>query len=395
MDPDFAQRNVNEGFSGGEKKRHEIVQLELLNPKIAILDETDSGLDIDALKSSPTGVNRFRDAGRPGRPADHPLHADPALHQARLRARVRRPAGSPRRAARSWPTARGRGLRAVRARHAARRHDASTTATVDGSDRRWLRRRAGPGGLPDPVAAAGQRTPARLPRQREHLAEAAAGRRRASRTTTRTTTPTWPGRCTSSAPRRPRRTRAPATRSRPSSARPSATRSSSPRTPPRRSTWSRTPLGDVAGTERRPGRRGRHLRDGAPLQHRAVAAARASAPARRCAGSASPTTAGSTSATRRADQRAHQGRLASSASRTCWARSTRSPRSPRRAHAVGALVVVDASQAVPQLRSTSRARRRPRRVHRSQDGRPDRHRRALGPVRPARRRCRRSSVAAR
>ncbi len=50
MDPAFAERNVNEGFSGGEKKRHEILQLELLKPKIAILDETDSGLDIDALK---------------------------------------------------------------------------------------------------------------------------------------------------------------------------------------------------------------------------------------------------------------------------------------------------------------------------------------------------------
>ncbi|GAB3862878.1 hypothetical protein GCM10029963_70110 [Micromonospora andamanensis] len=50
MDPAFAQRNVNEGFSGGEKKRHEIVQLELLKPKMAILDETDSGLDVDALR---------------------------------------------------------------------------------------------------------------------------------------------------------------------------------------------------------------------------------------------------------------------------------------------------------------------------------------------------------
>ncbi len=60
MDRDFAQRNVNEGFSGGEKKRHEIVQLELLNPKFAILDETDSGLDIDALKVVSEGVNRFR-----------------------------------------------------------------------------------------------------------------------------------------------------------------------------------------------------------------------------------------------------------------------------------------------------------------------------------------------
>ena len=53
IDPAFAERNVNEGFSGGEKKRHEILQLELLKPKIAILDETDSGLDVDALRSSP------------------------------------------------------------------------------------------------------------------------------------------------------------------------------------------------------------------------------------------------------------------------------------------------------------------------------------------------------
>jgi Fe-S cluster assembly ATP-binding protein len=63
MNREFAQRNVNEGFSGGEKKRHEIMQLELLNPKFAILDETDSGLDIDALKVVSEGVNRFRSQG--------------------------------------------------------------------------------------------------------------------------------------------------------------------------------------------------------------------------------------------------------------------------------------------------------------------------------------------
>jgi Fe-S cluster assembly ATP-binding protein len=61
MDASFAQRNLNEGFSGGEKKRHEILQLELLNPKIAILDETDSGLDIDALRVVSAGINRFRE----------------------------------------------------------------------------------------------------------------------------------------------------------------------------------------------------------------------------------------------------------------------------------------------------------------------------------------------
>jgi Fe-S cluster assembly ATP-binding protein len=59
MDPAFAQRNLNEGFSGGEKKRHEILQLQLLDPKIAILDETDSGLDIDALRIVSAGINKF------------------------------------------------------------------------------------------------------------------------------------------------------------------------------------------------------------------------------------------------------------------------------------------------------------------------------------------------
>lgn len=58
MEPGFAERNVNEGFSGGEKKRHEIMQLELLKPKFAVLDETDSGLDVDALKIVSEGVNR-------------------------------------------------------------------------------------------------------------------------------------------------------------------------------------------------------------------------------------------------------------------------------------------------------------------------------------------------
>jgi Fe-S cluster assembly ATP-binding protein len=64
IDPAFAQRNVNEGFSGGEKKRHEIVQLELLDPKVAVLDETDSGLDIDALKIVAKGVNAMRSKDR-------------------------------------------------------------------------------------------------------------------------------------------------------------------------------------------------------------------------------------------------------------------------------------------------------------------------------------------
>ena len=60
MDTDFSERTVNEGFSGGEKKRHEILQMELLKPKIAILDETDSGLDVDALRIVSEGVNRVK-----------------------------------------------------------------------------------------------------------------------------------------------------------------------------------------------------------------------------------------------------------------------------------------------------------------------------------------------
>src|SRR4051794_31731669 len=66
MDPEFANRSVNEGFSGGEKKRPEIVPLDLLNPKFAILDETDSGLDIDALRIVPEGVNRYSEQGDRG-----------------------------------------------------------------------------------------------------------------------------------------------------------------------------------------------------------------------------------------------------------------------------------------------------------------------------------------
>jgi Fe-S cluster assembly ATP-binding protein len=66
MDPAFAERNVNEGFSGGEKKRHEILQLELLQPRIAVLDETDSGLDVDALRIVSEGVNRVREGGESG-----------------------------------------------------------------------------------------------------------------------------------------------------------------------------------------------------------------------------------------------------------------------------------------------------------------------------------------
>ena len=64
MDADLVKRSVNEGFSGGEKKRNEILQLAMLDPKLALLDETDSGLDIDALKVVATGVNKLRSPSR-------------------------------------------------------------------------------------------------------------------------------------------------------------------------------------------------------------------------------------------------------------------------------------------------------------------------------------------
>ena len=61
IDKSFASRSVNEGFSGGEKKRHEVMQLDLLKPKFAIMDETDSGLDVDALRITSDGINRYQE----------------------------------------------------------------------------------------------------------------------------------------------------------------------------------------------------------------------------------------------------------------------------------------------------------------------------------------------
>ena len=105
MDPVFAERNVNEGFSGGEKKRHEILQMELLKPKVAILDETDSGLDVDALQ------DRLR--GRQPRQGRRATSASCSSRTTRASCATSSPtsctssstARSSRRAAPSWPTA--------------------------------------------------------------------------------------------------------------------------------------------------------------------------------------------------------------------------------------------------------------------------------------------------
>ena len=88
MSEAFLTRGVNEGFSGGEKKRNEILQMLVLEPKLAMLDETDSGLDIDALKVVANGVNSLRDR-EPLDRADHALSAPARLHHAGPRARVR------------------------------------------------------------------------------------------------------------------------------------------------------------------------------------------------------------------------------------------------------------------------------------------------------------------
>ena len=119
MDEKFMNRSVNEGFSGGEKKRNEILQMAVLEPKLAILDETDSGLDIDALRT--VAARRERPAlPRPLDDRDHPLPAPARLHRSRLRPRARRRAHRPL----GWQGARARarreGLRLDRGRSSMR-----------------------------------------------------------------------------------------------------------------------------------------------------------------------------------------------------------------------------------------------------------------------------------
>ena len=110
MDRTFTSRSVNEGFSGGEKKRNEILQMAMLEPKYAVLDETDSGLDIDALKIVAHGVNALRGPER-RRPPHHALPAPARLHCARPRARHGRGAHRPQRRTRARPRTGRKGLR--------------------------------------------------------------------------------------------------------------------------------------------------------------------------------------------------------------------------------------------------------------------------------------------
>ena len=113
MDETLLSRAVNEGFSGGEKKRNEIFQMAVLDPKLAILDETDSGLDIDALKVVADGVNALRSPDRAIIVVTH-YQRLLELHRARLRARAgRRPHRQVRRQG-TGARARGEGLRLAR-----------------------------------------------------------------------------------------------------------------------------------------------------------------------------------------------------------------------------------------------------------------------------------------
>src|SRR5262249_45675256 len=165
IDSAFAERNLNEGFSGGEKKRHEILQLELLDPKIAVLDETDSGLDIDALKVVSEGINRFR--AKPGRGVLLITHYTRILRYVRpdfvhvfVGGRIVEEAGPS--WARCWKT-----------------------RATSGSPERGPQHEPGGGAYPEGLPHPGQDGPGRaaagLPRQREHVAEAASGDRHAER----------------------------------------------------------------------------------------------------------------------------------------------------------------------------------------------------------------------
>ena len=191
LDPTFSQRNVNEGFSGGEKKRHEIAQLELLNPKMAILDETDSGLDIDALKIVSEGVNRYREQeGKGVLLITHYTrilrYITPDYVHVFVDGKIA-DQGGPELA----DAARGRGLRQVpqgqrrldTAGCGADRTDVDRTALMKGDRHGRPAAPAGdrPQGLPDPRAHARGRRAAGLPRQRQHLAEAADRDRRDGR----------------------------------------------------------------------------------------------------------------------------------------------------------------------------------------------------------------------
>ena len=185
MDKAFADRSVNEGFSGGEKKRHEILQLELLKPKIAILDETDSGLDVDALRIVSEGVNRVRGEGIGTLLITHYTrilrYIEPDFVHVFFDGRIAESGGPE--LAEKLESEGYAPLRRQRDRQRLEPHfwrrSARSPAKVEGNEID-ARRGGGPQGLPDP-GARGARRPARLPRQRQQRPEAAGRHRRRGR----------------------------------------------------------------------------------------------------------------------------------------------------------------------------------------------------------------------
>ena len=376
MDPAFAERNVNEGFSGGEKKRHEILQLELLKPKIAILDETDSGLDVDALQVVSEGVNRVQGAS-----GDVGVllithytrilrYIQPDFVHVFVDGRIVEEGGPE--------------LADELEAEGYERFAAGGGGVTDGVTRGrpapasddWTSRSAADFPILTRTVRGGH--PLVYLDSRRHLAEAARRCSTPSASSTSSTTPPCTAARTSWPRRPPRRTSGArdriaafvGARGRRGGVHQERHRGASTWSPTRSPTRAHGRRRRPARFAARPRRRDRRHRDGAPRQPRAVAGA---VPAhRRDAALVRVTDDGRLDLADLddADHRAHQGRRVHP--RVQHARHGQPGRasSPTRAHEVGALVVLDACQSVPHLPvDVDDARRRLRRLLRPQDAR--------------------------
>ena len=390
---EFSSRYVNDGFSGGEKKRLEILQLAMLRPQIAVLDETDSGLDIDALRIVAEGVNTFTGPDMGVLIITHYqriLHlVKPDFVHVMFNGRIVKQ-GGPELVAELEDKGYGwirEEVEAGRDRIASQAAEPPQALTVAG-----LPDRAGPGVVPgarrvrSTAAPSPTSTPAPAP-------SACSPRSRRSTATSAATTRTSTAARTRSRPRRPPPTRAPGRPSPTTSAPPTAARSSSSATPPRRSTSSPTPGAPPTSAPAT----GSCSPRWSTTRTSSPGSCSPSAPAPRSTGCRSPTTACSTW----------------TPTRSC---SSASPKLVAVAHVSNVLGTENplaeiwrASPTRPARWSSPTAPRRRRssrstsarsgvgllRAHRPQALRADRDRRALGAPRPAARRCRRSWAAAR
>ena len=284
----MVRRYVNQGFSGGEKKRNEILQLAVLEPQIAILDETDSGLDIDALKAVAGGVAQLI-GPEPRGPAHHPLPADPQLHHPELRpradGRADREGGRPR----ARQGAREGGLRGRSAPSWAwprRRRRPRDRDVTPGSTRASSARTSRSSSGSSTASPSSTWTTPRPRRSRDRSS-------RRSPTTTSTTTRTSTAASTRWPRRPPPRSRAPARRSPASSARPRHARDRLHARDDRGHQPRRVRVGPGLPQG---GRRDRHHPARAPLEPHPVAARRAGHRRRPSSTSPSARTGCSTSA---------------------------------------------------------------------------------------------------